>query len=1615
MMSVGLSEDDANDLLTSYAQASSAFGVSVACINSPCNVTLSGEEGLIDDLREILEGEKVFARKLHVPLAYHSQQMGFVSSKFESSLGTLAPSDAIGACVPMLSTVTGERTAASRLYEPSYWALNMVSPVRFDQAVRAMCAQSELALAKKIDMSHKHVSVVDHILEIGPHATLQVALREILRGFPRARSIECNSILRKGHSATKTMFETMGTLHCMGVPLNLREINDPAPAGQQRTPPTSMLVNLPEYPFDHSQRYWHESRLSRNYRLRSHAPSELLGARSRDWNASEARWRLFIRTAEVPWVRQHVVNGAALYPGTGMLVMAIEAAKQLVYDEEDHSIDSYTLRDVEILAPIHQDDNAEVQTSMHRTNVIGQSEIKFEFFIRTSIGNRDWLLNCHGFISVALSDNWDDWEGRKTEEQRQLIAAEHSVLVSRCSTRVDAEDMYRFLNEHGYDYGPVFQAARHQRCNEESREAAAEVTLFKSTEECHVIHPVSLDAILHLSLTALTSGGRRSMPTSIPSHVGYLWVSNEGLSRWDNDSITAFSAVTNVNRRSFTFKGASLEQQGTEKKLRLWVEDVRMTNVTPTPTTELLPNPEQFCMDIDCKPALNKLTPKEVDVLLREMHPVPRDESAFFRDLQLLVRISLRRLLASKPLESSQELWKTQYWRWAEHHTAQTGCLDNDTDQFFEDLCHRMRITNNVGRLYEAVASNLPALIHGTVNPLELLLQSSLLKDYYNMLANFRCAKQAASYMDLLAHQIPGLTILEIGGGTGSATRNMLGALRSNPDDNTLRCSRYDFTDVSPAFLDKAREEFAPYNSQMTFGTLNVELDFTEQGFQQGSYDIVVADNVLHITGNLAKTLKNVRRVLKPGGKAIIHELLDPSGWTAGFVFGLFPGWWLGTQDSRALSPNISAKDWDVVLKENGFSGADLVLRDFEDDVSHHLGHIVSTATTEEEAPSKSHRIFQAVIIVQSGCVEQLIVARDLVIALQSLVGCAARVLSIEEALSGDRYMNADELVIFLADYKASFLGSLDNCTWKFLKTLVQGSRHLLWVSGGGGRRPSPEYGMLDGLARTLRSEYYELHLVTLALDVDSSHNTRLVMQVVQDMIGTWSGNYEEEYIVIDGRLHTRRLVVAHHLKSAMDARLLPYDAISTSLADRWRFQMSTESHTGFDTTPYYRESISPTEEEEHRHNVVEILVKAVCLQSCESALAKNPEADSEFGSFCAGTVLLAGPATGFEPGDRVFAACKGCFRSHVRVVSSSVTKIPPDLSFVDACQTAPPRLLAYNALVEIGHVRYTDIVLVHDGASPIGQAALRLLLSDCVAKEVWVTADGQEDHARILKYLEIPEERILPMSWFDTRTMIASQWNHKFDVVFSSARESRVSSVLNLLRVGGRYIMLSATPESLGEIPCAPSNISSYIIHLGDVSTKPDALQYAVVLPPLSSLENTAQNTSRFFASDLTRVFNHLRNVSDRESIVVELDDATSIEVSSPSKSAALNYRYTKTASKYVQVRVKPRLKYSFDPQATYMIVGGLGGLGREMARWLASRGARYLILPSRSGPRSSEAQQLIAELRIMKVHVETPCCDMADRAALQAMLVGCSTMPPIKGCIQAAMVMTVRYLLRG
>ena len=159
----------------------------------------------------------------------------------------------------------------------------------------------------------------------------------------------------------------------------------------------------------------------------------------------------------------------------------------------------------------------------------------------------------------------------------------------------------------------------------------------------------------------------------------------------------------------------------------------------------------------------------------------------------------------------------------------------------FDALESQVGKNDPAGQLIVRVTQNLQKILEGEVDARGLLFQDSLTSNYYRSF-NVMCTgfRDMGLYIDLSAHKHPNLNILEIGAGTGSATRDILSILTQG---GTKRFAENTFTDLSASFFTKAREDFRDCVDRMSFLPLNIEEDPLQQGFS-AKYDIVVASNV---------------------------------------------------------------------------------------------------------------------------------------------------------------------------------------------------------------------------------------------------------------------------------------------------------------------------------------------------------------------------------------------------------------------------------------------------------------------------------------------------------------------------------------------------------------------------------------------------------------------------------------------------------------------------------------------------------------------------------------------------------------------------------------------------
>jgi SAM-dependent methyltransferase len=164
----------------------------------------------------------------------------------------------------------------------------------------------------------------------------------------------------------------------------------------------------------------------------------------------------------------------------------------------------------------------------------------------------------------------------------------------------------------------------------------------------------------------------------------------------------------------------------------------------------------------------------------------------------------------------------------------------------------------------------------------------------------------------------PDSVVLEVGAGTGAATRRLLARVPEGVP------ASYVYTDISPVFLQTGKKRF-PDARFVEYKTFNMNVPPQEQGFEAGSFDLIYGVNALHVASDLPASLAYLRTMLKPSGRLLIGEGSPPDArrmWRPDLLFGLLEGWW-NVELDPVLRPRpgwLMPGDWRALFESAGFA-----------------------------------------------------------------------------------------------------------------------------------------------------------------------------------------------------------------------------------------------------------------------------------------------------------------------------------------------------------------------------------------------------------------------------------------------------------------------------------------------------------------------------------------------------------------------------------------------------------------------------------------------------------------------------------------------------------------------
>lgn len=1022
--------------------------VVIACINSPKSVTLSGDADAVKDAVARIKDEypDITARLLKVEKAYHSYHMREIGADYCESIRQHL--EGRKPVKPFFSSVSGSGEPEDRSLDAKYWQQNLESPVRFSSAV---------------------AGILEHVknpafLEIGPHGALAGPARQI---FAKASaSPPYVSAMSRNEDCVESYLAAVGKLFELGIPLDFNAV----------APPGICLPDLPRYPWNHDVEYWHESRMSHEWRYPRYPKHPLLGRQQLESTSLEPSFRNLINLDDAPWLRDHQIDGVIVFPAAGYLSMAGEAVRQLTGFE-----DSYALRHVVLSkALVMQEGNeTEVVTNLRPQRLTDSANSQWWEFTIASYNGQTWVQHCRGEVTAG---------------SLHAASAEEEPLLHR---KLETKKTYDTLTRAGMQYGPRFQRLDHIRAGTLERKATSHLTHDLNGDENHFhLHPAVIDAALQLGLIAcrygkISASNSRAMPTLLEEVTIF---------RCDPAADVRVTADTAVHGGTGEISGRF--QCVSEGKVVL---DMPTARFTPLEEGERLTEHHlPITARVHWRPHLDFIDAAALikPEITREDWTPLLDEMG-----RLCIHHTQRRMKNLDRLADDNSV--KRFCSWIQEYVdadalirGEITLLDDATVAASIQSLRAQLSTSPVAGCSEAmftIYDNIDDLLAGNKNGQTLLGAGDTLVNF------FACgnAMDRAEFLSSVAHLKPNLRVLEIGAGTVGITASLLKHLVL-PIGKPLY-STYTYSDPSSTSFAGAKKQFEDFEN-IEYRVLDITKDPADQGFENDKYDLIVATNVMHGTENLNQSLNNVRKLLAPEGRFLLQELYSMSKWI-NFTLGLLDDWWCGEANDRANEPYVGPARWERELKDVGLI-LDALVPDAQE--PHQLNSVMVAKAVQEPRAAKAVTIL---------CDEETV-------AMPLSAKLTEAGYTVDQHRLGDTDIPKSQDIISLLDESGPFLESPTEDRFKALQALLGNlDSGLLWVT-----RPSqmhcadPRYAQIIGAARSIRNEDF-IDFATCEVDGVSSWDR------VVDVFVKFQSRVEDEflrpdfeYAIADNAIHVPRI-----------------------------------------------------------------------------------------------------------------------------------------------------------------------------------------------------------------------------------------------------------------------------------------------------------------------------------------------------------------------------------------------------------------------------------------------------------------------------------------------------------
>ncbi|MFZ0854411.1 MAG: SDR family NAD(P)-dependent oxidoreductase [Hyphomicrobiaceae bacterium] len=1544
----------------------------IAAINSPRSVTVVGTQAAISAYAAFASAHGVGCKALDLDYPFHSRLLAPAAGPLAAALKTLR---AKPCRKPFISAVTGALLPGPAL-AAGYWWRNVRDPVQFAAAVAA-ARQAGAQL----------------FIEIGPRPILQGYLNECFEVGHAAASI---ASLEVADSAEHDpISKTLAVAISRGAGVMAERAFGPRPANPPTLPPYQwQYVTFRPQPTVEA--------LGGLATLEAHHP--LLGWRG---VAQDPCWHVHIDADNLPWLKDHRVNGQLVFPGAGFAEMALAAARQWLGEA------GVEIRDMSLVQPLV----LRAGESSEARILLSPDSATLEIASRPRLS--DQAFTTHAFCRFAKLPS-------RSAPALETPSQETEVL--------SAEAIYQAAKTFGLDYGPAFRRLAHA---ERVGRAHVRMTLLSpSADELPTfafgLHPADLDAAFHglFALVAADRGAAEEVPL-VPVRLGRLRLYASG-----GRVARAELRVRRLTQRSaqadiWLFDAADL--------CMAQLEDVRFAamRLVPEPKLANLAYHEVWA----AMPTAGAASPAVRDLLEDCVGPVWRAqaEAAPSDEPRLLLQAAACRIAHDALAQHLGPGGAVVLDLEADDSGASSGLLHRllpilEANGLAEetaagwwrqacDLPPAADLLRTVLAEYPAwsadcvLLSRAAAVIEGrlTAQPAAEELYAPATLDH------FRAASPRFAATRHLTEVV--VALLERRRGARRPARLCViglqdGLARQLVDAIPAETYRLIITDDDKRQLERARLRYATH-----FAVEVVDLAAAiGEDSKQAPYDLIISAFGLSRVQSGRDCLADLAGSLAPDGALLaaeatpdaFHDLVFGIDATDRSLAAEFPLGMLrtGSEWTRDLARAGFADPKAFALGRDGASGSFLLA----------AAAALRARSLPSEADAEGQRAALPArfeLIPTSGKTEAAF-AQRLARALASLGGSLAPSQGhgangstpgngnghdrcgypghapphgLKEVSLAPAREPAKHTMVWIAHAVAesnpqeSAILAQRIAALARLLTAQDTVDLRLWIVAPGGARAAADLGSaapgqagLWAAARTAANEFAnaDIRLIDLEEGLDEAVAARAVAALLADP------PQDRELIVSACGPLALRLRRGTNPSSGQGLGSAPGQTGKGECA-----VLAQQCQGSLETLAWRRQPLSPPKPDEI---VIEVAATGLNFRDVMWSLGLLPEealeagfAGPTLGFECSGIVRAVGSSvTHLKPGCPVVALAPQAFASHVTVAAQAVLPLPAAVDTGAAASIPVAFLTAYYALNHLARLRQGEWLLIHGGAGGVGLAALQI--ARWRGARVIATAGTQEKRA-LLQLLGA--EHVLSSRSLEFVDQVRAITGAGVDIVLNSLSGEAMERSLELLRPFGRFLELGKRDfyaNSKVGLRAFRHNVAYFAIDADQLLSQQPALAMGLMGELMQHFADgtfTALAQRAFDGSEVVDAFRLMQQSGHIGKILVR-----------PPLPASLP-----------APRCATRLAAS--AQGAHVIIGGLGGFGLATAEWLADRGARALVLVGRSEERSEAARRSIAALQLRGIEVRTLRCDAADAAALAQLLDQLRAEMPIKGIVHAAMLL--------